>query len=581
MKKTLTQFFTLAIVFLGLQSISAQEQILTVNIPSGISGVLEMGEATAANGWAASLNIGEEVTGDVAYVEANVDPDDDIIDDTPVMGCVELGNPDAVMGKIALVQRGACSFSAKVNWAQEAGAIGVIICNNRPESEDGGGIINMLALEPYIMTDIIPAGFLSQEDCAALRLTLDNGETLNVTIGTKVFTDLTSGNTYRTPLVAAAPLIDMNVTIFSIEDSETVITWVVTDPAGTETTITTSGMATIAGATFSPDPGTEYTPTMAGIHTVVASNDINEAVLETTFDITEGVFSIDDGVVTTSGSSNVDNFTMPATGTAYRTDIGMLMNLTDTELELTSVEFGMSNWAALQEGAQSGIDFNVVVFEAPVDGEGNVAAIVNGTTTYADFGDPVAFTIYTATGNEADGDIVSVSDFFLTNPNPNGSVFFRLQPEQSYYVFIQYDGTDVANDIPPAYLLGTEINHVGNQTPVVTFDWFNAWGGGNSILRANVQEIISDVEDVLAENAVIVTPNPVSSKLNVAIDLENSSNEVVIQVINLTGRVLVNETLDNLQSANLSYDIAKYPAGNYFIKVATAEGTTIKKVVKQ
>lgn len=581
MKKKITQMLSVAVLLLGLQTMSAQEQILTVNAPAGISGVLEMGEAAPANGWSGSLAIGEEVTGDVAYVASIVDPDDDIIDDTPVMGCVPLGNPEEVVGKIALIQRGACSFSSKVNWAQEAGAIGVVICNNRPESEDGGGIVNMLALEPFINTDTIPSGFLSQEDCAALRLALDNGEVLNVTLGTKVFTDLASGNTYRTPLAAAAPLTDMRVTIFSIEETEGEISWVVTDPMGTETTITTSVVATIDGPTFIPDPGTEYTPTMTGIHTVVASNTINDVVLETTFDITEGVFALDDGVATTTGSSNVDDFTMPGSGTAYRTDIGMLVHLTDTELELTSVEFGMSNWVALQEGAQAGVDFNVVVFEAPLDADGNVAPIVNGTTTYADFGNPVAFTIYTASGDEADGDIVSVSDFFLTDANPDGSTLFRFQPETSYYVFIQYDGTEVANDVPPSYLLGREINHVGNQSPVITFDWFNAWGGGNSILRANVQEITNDVASVLPENAVSITPNPTSSELNVNIDLANPSDKVVIQVISLTGRVLVNETLDNVRYTNLTYDIAKYPAGNYFIKVATAAGTTIQKVVKQ
>ena len=579
MKRTFTQMLSLAIVLFGLQTMSAQEQILTVNAPTGISGVLEMGEA-GPDAWAGALNVGEEVTGDVAYVSAAVVADDEFIDDTPVNGCVELGNPDDVMGKIALVERGVCSFSAKVNWAQEAGAIGVIICNNRPESADGGGIINMAASDPYMMTDEIPAGFLSQEDCAALRLALDNDEVLNVTMGTKVFTNLISGNTYRTPLSAATTLSNMGVTIFSIEETEATVTWVVTDPVGTQTSITTGGTVDIAGVSFLPDPGTEYTPSMMGIHTVSVSNDINEFVLETTFDITADVFSIDDGVVTTSGASSVENFTMPETGTPYRTDVGMLMTTGDTELELLSIEFGLSNWVALQEGATGEINFNVVIVPAPVDADGNVEPITNGTTTYDGFEAPVAFTIYSPTGNEADGDIVTVEGFFLTNANPNGSPLFRMQPNQNYYVFIQFDGTEVGNDVPPSYLLGREINHPQNQTPVVTTDWFNAWGGGNTILRAYIQDYISGVEDVLAENAVIVTPNPVTSQLNVAIDLENSSEKVAIQVINLTGSVLVNETLDNLQSANLTYDVAKYPAGNYFIKVATAEGSTIQKFVK-
>lgn len=319
---------------------------------------------------------------------------------------------------------------------------------------------------------------------------------------------------------------------------------------------------------------------MMGLHTVVASNDINEFVLETSFEITENVFSIDDGTVTSSGSASVANFTMPENGVAYRTDVGMLLNTGDTELELVSVEFGLNNWVALQEGATGSVNFNVVVFEAPLDAEGDVAPITNGTTNYDAFGSEIAFTIYTATGDEADGDIITVGDLILTSGNPNGSPLFRMQPNQSYYVFVQYDGSEVGNDVPPAYLLGREINHPQNQTPVVTTDWFNAWGNGNTILRTNVQDYVSSVEDVLAENAVIVTPNPVTSQLNVAINLENSSEQVEVQVIDLTGRVLLNETLDNLQSANLTYNVAKYPAGNYFIKVTTTEGSAIQKFVK-
>ena len=44
-------------------------------------------------------------------------------------GCNELVNVADVTGKIAIVDRGLCQFSQKALMAQNAGAVGVIICN--------------------------------------------------------------------------------------------------------------------------------------------------------------------------------------------------------------------------------------------------------------------------------------------------------------------------------------------------------------------------------------------------------------------------------------------------------------------
>lgn len=44
--------------------------------------------------------------------------------------CTPIVNPDAVAGKIALVDRGTCPFALKVKYAQEAGAVAVIVADN-------------------------------------------------------------------------------------------------------------------------------------------------------------------------------------------------------------------------------------------------------------------------------------------------------------------------------------------------------------------------------------------------------------------------------------------------------------------
>ncbi|XP_036058449.1 ER degradation-enhancing alpha-mannosidase-like protein 3 isoform X6 [Onychomys torridus] len=62
----------------------------------------------------------------------------------PYNGCSELTNPEAVMGKIALLQRGQCMFAEKARNIQNAGAIGgIVIDDNEGSSSDTAPLFQM------------------------------------------------------------------------------------------------------------------------------------------------------------------------------------------------------------------------------------------------------------------------------------------------------------------------------------------------------------------------------------------------------------------------------------------------------
>jgi extracellular elastinolytic metalloproteinase len=91
----------------------------------------------------------------------------------PTLGCNALTNGAAVSGRIALVDRGTCTFVQKVQMAQNAGAVACVVCNNTPGSPTqlggaSGGIT-------------IPSVMLSQGDCAILRALL-NSPAVNVSL---------------------------------------------------------------------------------------------------------------------------------------------------------------------------------------------------------------------------------------------------------------------------------------------------------------------------------------------------------------------------------------------------------------
>ncbi len=79
----------------------------------------------------------------------------------PADGCTALTNGAAVTGKIALIDRGTCTFAVKVKNAQNAGAIGVIVVTNVAGAPTGMGGTDA--------TITIPSQQISLSDGAAIK----------------------------------------------------------------------------------------------------------------------------------------------------------------------------------------------------------------------------------------------------------------------------------------------------------------------------------------------------------------------------------------------------------------------------
>jgi hypothetical protein len=135
--------------------------VLRVNSPGSIAGDKTIGLA-AFGPDIATVN----VTGNLVLVNDSVDPTAD--------ACEPIQN--SVSGKIALIERGTCTFVSKVLAAQTANAIGVVIYNNVP-----GAPVTMGGSDPTIT---IPAVMVSDLDGAAMVAELMAFNTVNVSITT-------------------------------------------------------------------------------------------------------------------------------------------------------------------------------------------------------------------------------------------------------------------------------------------------------------------------------------------------------------------------------------------------------------
>jgi hypothetical protein len=102
-----------------------------------------------------------DVTGELSYVQDST---------ASTFGCNAYAAA-ALAGKIALVDRGSCSFVTKAANAQAAGAIGVIIANTT------SGLINMTGADPTL---VIPSVSVSQATGTGFKDALGNGETVTL-----------------------------------------------------------------------------------------------------------------------------------------------------------------------------------------------------------------------------------------------------------------------------------------------------------------------------------------------------------------------------------------------------------------
>ena len=137
----------------------ASTKYVQVNAPAAVAGRYDTG--TTGFEWGADFRTSPLENVDVVVAEDERNPTSD--------ACSDLINTSEVAGKIVMIDRGTCEFGAKSLRAQEAGAVGVIICN----SLSSGTVLMGAGSDGGSVT--IPVVSLSRSDCNKLRVTIPEG----------------------------------------------------------------------------------------------------------------------------------------------------------------------------------------------------------------------------------------------------------------------------------------------------------------------------------------------------------------------------------------------------------------------
>lgn len=465
-------------------------------------------------------------------------------------------------GKIALVRRGACSFSLKAYHAQQAGAIGTIILNHTYNA-DGGGIVNMLGGDSATAVTT-PAAFLTRDDGDIILAELDNGVPVTAAFFIPVIDNAHTMYHYQVPFSQVQVLEDMDITVYNNSnhpETNVVATVQITDPFGTVTTLTENVMMIPANTDSTISFASTYTPVDTGLYTAVFSVTADSATFNNesitqNFRISEYTYANDNGV--SIGSIIPANFDQ-----TFRYDVGNFF-FAENAGTVTHASFGLE-----VPDSVDGETFDIILYDA--------TGVTLEGSDYADY-TTLAFASYTVdAANMPANDTVVVE---LTAFN-GGTI--DLAAGGTYLITVQYDALNSAagNTTPPNYLHSSPTNYEFVNTVVYTDQlYLGGWSGNwNAILRLHLDGFITtSTEDVkVLDNAKInVFPNPTTDFVTVDLELENVSENVEIKILDVNGRVLSTQNFSNVQNNKFTFDVKDYAAGNYFIRVQTEEGFKTK-----
>ena len=222
--------------------------VLTVNSPPVIAG----GYAAAAAGFVPAPPAPSGQTASVVQALDAANPSGPSTTD----GCTALTNAAAVAGNIAIVDRGTCGFIVKVQNAQAAGAIGVIVVNNVAGDPN---LTTMGGTAPPGPAVTIPSVFVSLANGNTIKAQLGGGvnATLSAATGADTLASFSSrGPRLGTPRQLKPDISAPGLSITSTQSGKTCVSGgcIVPNPTGF---IPGSQALTISGTSMA-------TPHMAG-----------------------------------------------------------------------------------------------------------------------------------------------------------------------------------------------------------------------------------------------------------------------------------------------------------------------------
>ena len=513
----------------------------------------------------------------------------------PLTNSVADGND--LTGKIAVVYRNTCWFSAKVFYAQEAGAVAVIVVNR--EDAIMGMLGNTDPLNGPLGADCtIPAVIISSIDGANIVAEMANGP-VEMFIGNKLgafandagavkgeFLVNDFGGSHNAVYDGMTP--GIQVYNYGSADQATVnITASIDGPAGNVYSETVGPLNILSGDTAAIFPGNpigEFTPWALGVgnytdgnYTLTYTIDLGGTTDEFAFDnVYTSDFSIQGDVISLSrlDASNMPIAnSFPSNSTTEYSSCMMFQEANASNLGVQGVYF---------------VPHGDTVTDLP-----GAEIFVNAyqwDDAWTDLNDP-AFTFDPATQDGFQSlNLITFADYFPASESEQDQVAyaafptpFLLQDNVRYLFCLQtFESATISFGYDNAIDYGANYSIFAQPMSPVMVDGSTYAAGWNGVSAASIGLRTFDPSELGLESTKMLNgsayPNPATDVVTVAID---ANGPATISVTDVAGKVAFNNAI-TLVNGKTTVDISSLETGVYIFNVTLENGETSQfNVVKK
>jgi PA domain/Secretion system C-terminal sorting domain len=582
MKNLFTRlFYLLLLVFITSTSVSAQgtqnDDFIIRLISSGITTVDYAKVAAAGEcGWgyaAFGASVKQEFSGEIVWAYDNVGQDsvccDTIIQD--------------LTGKIALIRRGTCNFSLKAYWAQQAGAIAVIIVNHYNDPTHTACTTTGMSAGTNAALDTIPCVFLPRAYAEVIDAEIAAGHHPVAHFLLPRMLDGFAEYSFATPISQIDTLGNMSLRYINRSSSiqpNVALKVNIDGPSGYVYTETVPLGDLEIGKDTTVDFSAYVPPSVLGDFTVTFTNNKYSESRDSIarhFRHTEHTFANDNFIIDPYGVGP----THADFQTTFKFQTGSLYLTGDNGARAIAISFGIGllpdSTSVIVPGADPMTnDIIVQVYDGDIDNDG----FIDVETTWQAMDDAlqvVALGTFTMQDDH-------VFDSIYTMPlmDLEGHPYVNLIPNHPYYASLSYNGLLAGLGKSVRFSNTAEENRYINfpSNPYQPKDVMLELVGSTIIQRLQIDPNWVDTKvPQLEANRVLLSPNPANDLVNLDISLSEVNKVVTVRLLDWTGSVVKSEFRRDFQNGRIGFNTASLPSGAYLVWVTTNEGSNFKKVM--
>ncbi len=334
-------------------------------------------------------------------------------------------------------------------------------------------------------------------------------------------------------------------------------------------------------------PGTTVGTNYTGTYTITADSvdmDSSDNVRTFPFTVTDGVFQKDFSLETSGGTRPADGEWDAATNEPWSWAWGNHYHVPNGDgMYATEAMFALGN-----AGDIPGAQMFIKLYE--------------WDDTSADSNcDPdertwVGYSLYTVDGTEGTDILITVPILNVSNDEPG----IAMEDGSNYVLMLEYTASDNATevffmsnqsiDFGAAIFRSQELMEprlggmlgIGEPLSSEIYSYVGFGTDNVPVVRMGISDTPTAVDDILDDNnTVSAYPNPATDFINVDIDLVEMHETVMVEVTDLTGKLVSHQRYSDFQSDLLQVDVSQLAAGSYYLSVVTPDGQKTTKFAVQ